>query len=56
MLFIATTHSLTNSPFLRHDISDGMKSYLTPCSGEFHLPIFRSLIEDLEDILANQVM
>ncbi|CAN7065781.1 unnamed protein product, partial [Brassica rapa subsp. trilocularis] len=35
---------------------DGMKGYLTPCSGETHSPIFRSLIYGMEDILTNQVI
>ncbi|CAN7026049.1 unnamed protein product [Brassica oleracea var. botrytis] len=36
--------------------SDGMKGYLTPCSGETHLPIFRSPVKGMEGILTNQLM
>ncbi|XP_013693341.2 5'-3' exoribonuclease 3-like [Brassica napus] len=41
---------------IKPELSDGMNGYLTPCSGETHPPIFRSPMEGMEDILANQVI
>ncbi|KAL0649445.1 hypothetical protein Bca4012_092136 [Brassica carinata] len=35
---------------------DGMKSYLSPCSGETHPLIFRSPVKSMEGILTNQLM
>ncbi|KAF2565663.1 hypothetical protein F2Q68_00024698 [Brassica cretica] len=35
---------------------DGMKGYLSPCSGETHPLIFRSPVKGMEGILTNQLM
>ncbi|XP_010536355.1 PREDICTED: 5'-3' exoribonuclease 3 [Tarenaya hassleriana] len=41
---------------IRPELSDCMNGYLTLCSGETHPPIFRSPIQGMEDILANEVI
>ncbi|GAV67835.1 zf-CCHC domain-containing protein/XRN_N domain-containing protein [Cephalotus follicularis] len=43
-------------PNLRAVCSGGMNGYISPCAGDAHPPIFRSPVENMEDIMTNEVI